>query len=293
MISTPTGLLPEVMGWLQREPAVHAAILFGSSVRGDDQAPADGWSDLDLHVVTTAASRLERVDWPRELSGQRFCLQVARPATGGVRKVTALFAAGQIDLVLVPARQLRLARLAMYCGLHKRSKTLRGAFNEIATCLNSGHRFLKGEKAWGPFYERIVMEMPGVRVSDDEARTLAEVFLCDFLWVLQKLERGELAAAQLVLHRSLVETNFRLIRELRLRRGQPLPSFGLGRRLEMLLPPEELLWVKVDARLEYGELRGAACQLFVGLKALMAEVVPAWRIPLGTDALLAPYALRD
>ena len=41
---------------------------------------ADTWSDLDLHVVTTAARRLERVDWKRVLPKQQFYLQVARPA---------------------------------------------------------------------------------------------------------------------------------------------------------------------------------------------------------------------
>ena len=196
---------------------------------------------------------------------------------------------GQIDLVLVPARQLQLVRLAVRCGLHRHSRILQVALNEIATCLNSGFQFIKGEKDWGGFYSWIVDEMPGVRVNDDEAKALADGFLCDLLWVFQKLERGEFSAAQFVLHRSLAETNFRLLRELRLRRGQSLPSFGLGRRVESLLTPSELKWVKVNARLNADELRGAAGRALVGLRALMAEIVPTWQASKEMESLFAPY----
>jgi hypothetical protein len=275
---------------LKAEPSVEAAILFGSSARqSSEPAPADGRSDLDLHIVTTAPAALERVDWARALPGQRLCMQVVRPATGGVRKVTAMFAAGEVDLVLVPASRLRLGRLAMRLGLHRGRPALSIALNEIATCLRSGYRFLKGEKSWGSFYARIVAEMPGVRLGDSEARVLADVFLCDLLWVLRKLERGELSAAQHLLHRSLAETNFRLLRELRLRRGQPLPSFGLGRRVEALLPAGELAWVKVDARREQVELRLAAGTALKGLQALMKELVPSWAVPTEMNLLLAPH----
>lgn len=206
-----------------------------------------------------------------------------------MRKVTAVFVNSQIDLVLVPAQQLRLVRLAVRCGLHRHSRILQVALNEIATCLNSGYQFIKGEKEWGGFYSWIAHEMPGVRVNDDEAKALADGFLCDLLWVFQKLERGEFSAAQFVLHSSLAETNFRLIRELRLRRGQPLPSFGLGRRVESLLTPSELEWVKVNARLNAEELRGAAGYSFAGLRALMMEIVPAWKPSKEMESLLVPY----
>lgn len=166
------------------------------------------------------------------------------------------------------------------------------ALNEIATCLQSGYRFLKGEKEWGAFYARVVAEMPGVRLADVEVAGLAGVFLCDLCWVFQKLERGELSAAQHLLHRSLAETNFRLVRELRLRRGQPVLSFGLGRRVEAILAPGELAWVQVDARLEREELGRAAWTAFKGLRGLMGELVPGWRVPPGLDELLVRYSAR-
>ena len=283
---------PAVEAWLAAESAVQSAVLFGSTARVPvEAAAADGWSDFDLHIVTTNAAGLERTDWPRALPGWEFSLQVVRPATGGVRKATALFDAGQLDLILVPAAAMRLARLAMRCGLHHRIGFLRVALNEMSTSLSTGYRFLKGERKWGAFYTRVAAEMPGVRLSDLEVREFANIFLCDLLWVLQKLERGELAAAQRVLHRSLSETNFCLARELRLRRGLSLPSFGLGRRVESMHPhpPAELAWVQVSARLDRTELVVATWRTLDGLKGLMRELVPIWNVPAPMHALLARY----
>jgi predicted nucleotidyltransferase len=288
MASTRLELMPVVTAWLTRETAVKAAILFGSSARAAGVGEvADNWSDVDLHVVTSAADRLEHLDWSRELAGLNFCHQAARPASGGVRKVTVLFMEGEVDLVLVPAMRLRLGRLAVRLGLHRRNAALRHALNEIATCLRSGHRFLKGEEAWGSFYSWIVAEMPGTRLDDREAAELADVVLCDLWWVLRKLERGELVAAQHMLHRSLAETGFRLMREWRMRRGLPLPSFGLGRRAEFLYPPEELRLVQVNARLETAELRLAACQAFDNVVAIMREIAPGWKVSTEMHRLLS------
>ena len=291
MASTRLELLPVVTTWLTRETAVKAAILFGSSARPAGALEAvDNWSDVDLHVVTTAAVRLERLDWSRELAGLSFCHQTVRPATGGVRKVTALFVEGEIDLVLVPAARLRLGRLAVRLGLHRKSAAMRYALNEIATCLRSGYRFLKGEDSWGNFYCWIATEMPGTRLNDREAAGLADVFLCDLLWILQKLERGELVAAQHLLHRSLADTNLRLMREWRLRRELPLPSFGLGRRAESLYLPEELRLVQINARLEAAELHRAAGQACDSVVTIMREIVPGWKIPAEMDRLLRAKA---
>ncbi len=280
MSVSPSEFAAAVERWLTADPRVCVAILFGSSARTQhEHAAADDWSDLDLHVVTTDAAALERVNWPEALPDQEFCFQAVRPATGGVRKATVLFKTGQLDLVLVPLSRLKLGRLALRLGFHRKSGPVRRAFNEINTCIRSGYRFLKGEAEWSGFYARIAGEMSGVRLSDDEAIQRAGVSLCDALWILQKLERGELAAAQHLLHRSLAETNFALVRELRLRRGEPLPSFGLGRRVETLLPAHELAWVRIDARLHHAELKAAVSRALQGLAALMAELVPAWRVP--------------
>jgi hypothetical protein len=136
----------------------------------------------------------------------------------------------------------------------------------------------------------VAAEMSGVRLADPELCALADVFLCELLWVMQKLERGELAAAQHQLHRALAETNFRLVRELRLRRNLPLPSFGLGRRVETLLRPHELAWVAISARREAADLAAAACRARDGLVSLMKELVPSWSVPAPMEQLLAQHA---
>lgn len=283
--------LSAIQSWLESTNAIQSAVLFGSSARleKDSATAADGWSDFDLHLVTSSAKQLEHVRWVEALPSQKFRFQVVRPTTGGVRKATVLFETGQMDLVLVPAWQLKMARWALRIGIHQRVHLIQVGLNEVSTCVRSGYRFLKGKNEWGSFYARVATEMPGVRIADQEARNRADVFLCDLLWVLQKLQRGELSAAQHLLHRSLAETNFVLIRELRLRRGEPLPSFGLGRRVEKLLPPRELAWVQVNARLEKNELRDATWRTMDGLISLMHELVPSWHIPVAMEDLFRSH----
>lgn len=290
MNASKVDLLPSVEHWLSREPRIQSAVLFGSKAGSNATSVApDDWSDIDLHVITTAASELEHVDWQTELPDEDFCFQSARAATGGVRKTTVLFAKGQIDLVLVPKSRMRLARVALTLKLYRRSRAVRMALNEIATCLWSGYRFLKGETEWGRFYAKVASDMPGVRLSDQEIRSKAEVSLCDLLWIFQKIERGEFVAAQHLLHRSLSETNLMLLRELRLRRGGSLPSFGLGRRVEQWASPEQLQWISVNAGLNARELRAAAWTALAGLRALMRELTGEWDVPNTMMHLLAPY----
>ena len=63
-------LLPAFQDWLQREPAVRSAVLFGSRARvSGAPASADGWSDLDLHLVTNSIERIVGTDWPRSIEG--------------------------------------------------------------------------------------------------------------------------------------------------------------------------------------------------------------------------------
>jgi predicted nucleotidyltransferase len=280
-------LLASLEDWVKSERMVKAAVLFGSQARPRGMAAADQWSDIDLHLVAHTPARLERVDWSRTLPNQLLLHQVVRPATGGVRKVTALFAGGEADFVLVPAMKFRLAGLAVALGLHHRIGFLRDALNSLATIMGGGYRFLKGEKAWGSTYARIVGELPGFRVSDAEACRLADVSLCDLLWVLQKLERGELVAAQRILHRAVLETNLVLLHEARTRRRET--TFQQARRVESLLTPAELGRVQVDAGLQREALQRAAWRTYEGLQGLMTELVPAWRVASGMSGLLARH----
>jgi hypothetical protein len=290
MTAPAADLLTAVTAWLKTEPAAEAAIIYGSKAR-DARAVGgpDRWSDIDLHVITSAPGRLLHTDWKRALPDQEFCLQARRSAAGGVPKLTVLFKSGELEMVLLPASGLWWGRLAMTLGWHQRIRPIREGMNVLATGLRTGYRFLKGEAQWGAFYARLVREMPGLRLSDEEVRRLADVFLCDVLCVLGWIERGELAAAQNGLHQRLAATNFSLLREWRLRRGWPLPSFEIGRRVETLLDPAELAWVRVEARVQREELQRATWQALDGLKNLMRELSPQWAVPPAMGELLAAH----
>ncbi|MCF7689225.1 MAG: hypothetical protein K9M98_13700 [Cephaloticoccus sp.] len=273
-------LFQAIEEWIMQEPAVCAAVLFGSSARqGADIHRSDQWSDFDIHLVTSAPEKITQVDWNRLMPAHKYRLHDLRPATGGVHKLTVLFETGQIDLVIVPVTKLRLARIGFGLGLERINRQLKLALNEINTCIRDGYQIIKGGESWGKFYAKVATQMKGVRLSDREAVILANRSLVDLVWIRQKITRGELGAAQHLLHHSLAETNYRLLRELRLRRDQPLPSFGLGRHVERLLPPTELAWVRIDARCDPVELARAAEQSSDGMKSLMRLLVPNWTAP--------------
>jgi hypothetical protein len=284
------GLVDALAAWFDSASNIDAAILYGSSARVPrDAASLDGWSDFDLHLIVTNTAVFDDIDWRSALPGQKVCFEAKRSATGGTNKLTVLFTCGQIDLVLLSVRRMRLARWLLRLGLHRKLGFVRDALNEMATSMRPGYRFLKGEARWGAFYARVVAEMPGVRLNDDMAREVADAFVIHMMLALTRLRRGELLAAQFGLHRVLSDTNLRLIRELRLRRNLPVPSFGLARRAEALFAPRELEWINVDARLEADALRRAIWVSFSGLKSLMAELVPAWRVPPSAEDLLSQH----
>lgn len=282
-------ILQSLEAWLRIEDAIKAAVLFGSQVREIDQpAAADAWSDVDLHLITNHTNRIKRTNWGKIFPELHFCMQVVRPATGGVSKVTLLFDEGEADLVLVPTLRLRVGRLAMKVGLQKNYEPMRQALNNLSTIMGGGYRFLKGAAEWEPFYASVTSKMPGFRLNDEEIENMAAVFLCDLLWTLQKIERGELIAAQRILHRSLAETNILLLHETRIRQNNT--TYQQARRVEKLSSSVELRAVQISARLNREELRSAAWKTCAGLEYLMGELRPPWAIPLTMKKLLEPYS---
>lgn len=275
--------------WLNRERAVRSAVLFGSQARSTEaQASADKWSDIDLHIVTDRADRIIKTDWANAIKGVVFCFQVLRPASAGVRKLTLLFEEGEADLVLVDLRQMRMAWLAINLGLHRHLSLVSKPLNILATILGGGYRFLKGEHEWGATYAKILVEMEGVRLRDHEVVSMANVFLCDLVWTLQKIERGELVASQRAIHQSLYETNILLLHELRTRLGES--TFQQARRVEKIVTPAQLMAVQVSSGLNKIDLAAAAWRAREGLNSLMKELVPSWRVPAAMEELLARHA---
>ena len=274
----PDELLSLFEEWVQHEPSITAALLFGSRARA--MVRADQWSDIDVQVVTRSPKQFKTREWVSSFYSKRIVAYVVRPASGGVIKATAIFdSGGEIDVVVVPAFKLRVARLVVSLGIHRRVPWVSRSLNELATVMRAGHRVIKGGRKWQDFYAKVIREVHGTRLSDEEAMILAEEFVCDYLWITKKLQRGECIAAQRMLHRSLAETNFRLLHETRLRRGDV--SFREARRLEQLLTGEEIRLIRIEAEPERNSIHAAATVASEGLRNLMLELVGnRWSWPL-------------
>lgn len=270
------------------DSAIKSAVLFGSHARALREAgAADAWSDIDLHVITSSPAEIKSRRWANSLPGQKLCMHVVRPASGGVHKVTMVFSNGEVDLVLLPAVFLRAVRLALKTGLYRRVPSLLTALNAMSTIMRGGYRFIKGEDAWGAFYSRVVNDLPGYRLNERQIIQMADVFFCDLLWVFQKLDRGELIAAQRIIHNSLNEINIQLIHESRLRRNEI--TFQQARRAENLLSPPELSRIQITAHLNREELRVAARHSFESLSSLMVELISDWHMSASLMRLMRPY----
>ena len=166
---------------------------------------------------------------------------------------------------------------------HRTSAEFVRTVQDLAVVIRPGWRFLKGADEWEPFYRKVVNEVVDPRLGDAQIMNLAEGFVCDFIWTRRKIVRGELIAAQRMLHRSLAETNLQLLHELKLRRGER--SFPEGRRAELVLSRDELKLLSVEARLERASLTKSLQEAANACRSLVAALIgDAWRWPeLGAD----------
>lgn len=260
--------------WAERTPEVVALVLIGSRERQvtDDVWRADAESDWDFQIVTTEPEMFLDSSWTRDLPGTELRTYAARIARiGGVPKITALFKGTEADFVVVPAGWLRRLKIATMLGWHRRDGKVRRSLQDLAVVIRPGWRFLKGGAGWERFYRRVIAEVADARLGDAEAQRLADAFTCDRVWTLRKLARGELVAAQRMLHQGLAETNFRLLHELRLRRGER--SFPEARRIERLVSDTELAMVGLNATLEEASLRAAVGRCATTCEALMGALL--------------------
>lgn len=276
--------------WLREADYIRSAVLFGSSARqscGGTSTTAS-FADIDFHVIVRRPRCLRDLNWSHAMPKSDFCMAVWRPASGGVKKCTAVFSSGQIDLVVVPELLMYMVRVGMILGLHRRDGRLRAALNEMAVCLHGGYRFVRGERSWGKVYSAVA-GLPGPRLSDEEIEVRANAALADILWVLQKLESGEVVAAQFVLHSRIVDATLRLLRELRLRESLPLPSFGLGRKLELILEQEQYRSICVNSLANARDLECATRELLSGMCAIVKRLLPNWSVGLPMKVLLTSH----
>lgn len=266
--------------WAAGEPSVEALVLMGSRVRASEDTVwrPDPQSDWDFQIFTTRPAMFEQSDWLRGLGVEIKAYAVRRTAIGSVPKIAVLFEGGEADLVIVPAGPWRRARRLTFFGLHRFSARLRAQLRDLAVVIRPGWKFLKGQEVWEPFYRRVVAEIDDPRLSDAAVRNLAESFVCDMVWTLRKIERGEFLAAQRMLHRSLVETNIRLLHELKLRRQER--SFPEARRAERVLAAHELELIATSAVPAAGSLRTAVDKCAASCRELAGQLVgESWRWP--------------
>ena len=255
-----TGTLADtVIDALVQRKDVLALTLFGSRARaGDNQA--DAQSDVDLQIVTSRPGDVARAEWLAEVIGsENLTAWNVRAAFGGVQKVSVLLRDAELDLVIIPAARMRLARWSVALGLHRRNPGLRRKLGDIALVMVDGFQVLKGGSSWDRFYRSVVREVPVPGLSDAEVRNLAAGVRVDLVSIERKLTRGELRAAQRWLHIGLAETVWKLSHEHRRRAGQR--SFHDARRIEFLMTPDELIPLTISVPLEREALRKAARQM--------------------------------
>ncbi|MBL9200198.1 MAG: aminoglycoside 6-adenylyltransferase [Opitutaceae bacterium] len=281
---TPDTLGGKFIAWAHREPSIRALVLIGSQSRpAADAAPADRFSDWDFQVVSSCPALFAERTWTRAAGLPDPIVHAARlgrlKRTG---KVTAVFPDGDLDLVLLPARSLGLAKAAFQLGLGGWLARRQPALGDLALVLGFGLRVVKGGAGWEDFFRRVVAEVPPTHVDDREVVALAEGFAADYLSTWQKIERGEWLAAQRWLHVQLAETNFRLMHEWKRRRGGARASYPDARRVEKLYDAAEQAAVAVRATLDRESLARAVEHSAQTCREIVAALVGgAWRWPEG------------
>ncbi len=264
-------LIDQLLSVLLARPDVEAVTMFGSRARTEGR-DADAGSDIDLQVVSREPSVLADSGWAESvLPAQAIVAWNVRAAFGGVQKLSVVLRDGEADIVVVPAKRMRLARWAVRFGIHQRNAKLRRQLGDIKLVMAGGFRVLKGGAAWQRFYDRVVAEVPEPGLSDAEVRNLVAGATVDLISIRRKLARGELRAAQRWLHTGLAETNFRLLHEWRRRRCER--TYHDGRRAELYLPEDELVLVSVSAELDREALERAAESAETATRRLAAALL--------------------
>lgn len=268
----------KLISWAEAEAAVEMIALIGSRTRATGQAAAaDSHSDWDFQLITSRPELFADRAWTGAL-GETLLAYVARPGRlGSARKVTALFSTGEVDLVVLPAAQVRAVHDLVRAGQHAANPPVMQGLTDLAAVLQGGYRILKGDGVYGEFYRFVAAKIPPPRLSDADVRNLADGFVCDYVSTRHKIERGEFLAAQRWLHHQLAEVNFQLLHELRQRMGQA--SFPDARRLESLAAGQ-VGGVTVDAAPNAAALGAAVEKSAATCRRLMRELVgEAWQWP--------------
>lgn len=267
-----------LMAWAVSEPSVHLCVLIGSRTRpAESMAAADALSDWDFQIATSRPEMFATGEWLAALGLAPLAYALRTGRLGSAEKASMVTAAGEIDLVIIPVEPLRGLKRLVESGAFLANPQARQALTDLSAVVLGGYRIIKGAEEFAAFYERVTREVPPARLDNAIVCRMAEAFVCDYVFTCRRIERGEWIAAQRWLHHQLVETNFRLLHELRLRSG--LPSYPDARRLERLLDPRAND-VRVSVHPEEGNLFAAVEQAAATHRRLVGALVgDAWRWP--------------
>lgn len=264
--------------------------MIGSRVRPDEDpiAAADGFADWDYQLIVGNPSDFLSPLWLHRVElGRIVAVAVRRPLWEGGLKINVVLEDEEIDLMVFPAGAMARLKWMTRLGLHRRSRWAMRSLQTLIHFVRPGWRFLKGAEWLGPLYDFAGRNIPDPRLSDEDVRRIAVAFSCDQIWALRKIRRGELLAAQRILHLELAEANFRLLHELKLRRGER--SFERARRIEKIASESELSAVTVCAACEATALEAAVERSASACDRLVRELVGAgWQRPIRANTALQP-----
>ncbi len=222
--------------WAEGEAAVVLLVLIGSRTRSSDHVyAADAHSDWDFQIGTMKPDIFRTPAWLGPLGLKPLAYVERFGRLGATRKVTAVFTEGEVDWVILPITDYRAMIPPSVASLEEAPLETQSVITQLATVLKGGYCVLKGAAEFGEFYQFVATQVAPARLSDDAVCALAEGFVCDYVSTVRKINRGELLAAQRWLHRYLVEANYGLLHEQRLRGG--VPSLPDARRLEIAGEP--------------------------------------------------------
>jgi hypothetical protein len=263
--------------WAAGEPAICLVALIGSRARTSGEMQADEHSDWDFHVATTCPEIFKNGCWLAELGLTPLVYVERRGRLGTTRKVTAIFPDADVDWVILPADEFRACIEPAMTGLDRAPPSVQDTVINLAMVLQGGYRIFKGTAEFESFYGFVSTQLRAGRLSDDALCSLADGFVCDYISTLRKIVRGEFQAARRWVHHQLLEVNFRLLHELRLREG--LPSLPDARRIEFL-HESRVEGFKMDVLLTRESLWAGAENAALTCRDLMRALVGVrWRWP--------------
>ena len=265
--------------WAEGQSHIVGLVQIGSRTRTSGSLGAfDIHSDWDFQIISSFPEFFFKADNYRDFLGcpVLLCSRIGR--LGAVPKVTVVLTEGELDIVVLPASLLDVAKRIVSGGVEGLDPQLSHALVDLSSVISGGYKIWKGESQLGWFYQYVKDRIPVLRLSDDDVCDLANGFCCDYISTLKKIQRGELLAAQRWLHFNLAEVNFKLAHELRLRAG--LSSFPDARRIEFLGDMSLVDDLKINAGLSQPSLYEAAFHCAMVCRRLVALLVGSnWSWP--------------